>query len=116
MPLSSFDLNIDQGATFSNQFTFQQADGAIYDLTGYTAMAQVRESYEGPVIATFSCTIPGTGQDGILLLEMPTTETVKLIDESYVYDVFIKSGDEIIRIMGGIVNVSPDVTREEPVI
>ena len=119
MVAGNYDLNIDQGAEFVLQLTIQQADETDFDLTNFTPKAQIRKAYAGDVAAEFVCTKLDE-QGGILQLALTAAQTALLVDIEYVWDVIIYEGatlptaTQVIRLLGGIANVTPSVTREVP--
>ena len=119
MPAGNYDLNIDQGADFTLLLTITQADGTTFDLTNFTFLSQIRPTYEGEIAATFECTALDL-EGGILQLKLDADDTEALGDTEYRWDLVLTemSGEavvQVIRLLAGIVNVSPSVSREEPV-
>lgn len=104
------DINIDQAATFRLELTLKQADGTPFNLENYVPQAQIRKSPGAPdVEAEFECSVL-SAQDGILRLDLTAVQTKDLVDIEYYYDVVIRYATEEIRVLSGIVNVSPAVT------
>jgi len=72
------NIRIEQGATFSDSVTWLDDDGDPVDLTDYSAVAYIRETYDAPLhLAAFACAItaPATG---VVALSMPQGETALL--------------------------------------
>ena len=107
------NFGLDQGATFSKNFTVTTDGSTAYDISGLTLQAQMRKSYDSSsVTATFTASVV-TGASGIykLVLTEPTTQGISA--GRYVYDVEITktSTGEITRIIEGQLEVRPGVTR-----
>ena len=120
---AAYDLNVDQGATFTLSVTIKDSSNVAYDLTGYTAVAQIRERPESEsVVATITCGFNSPRTDGVVNLSIAaaTTATLQVTpsqepdrhSQKYCYDLLITSGAGVkTRIIQGAVNVSPSVTR-----
>ena len=105
------NLFIDQGTDFSVTVDVTDSAGAILDLTGYTASAQIRKTYtSSSVSATFGTSIAeATGQ---VTLTLSDTVTAGLSAGRYVYDLNIESsGGQTTRVVEGQAIVTPGVTR-----
>jgi len=103
---------MDQGATFSTVITVYQDDN-ILDLTGHTAAAQIRKSYSSSTSTSFTASIDDTPSTGKITLSLTSTQTAALEEGRYVYDVEVTktSDSSITRVIQGIVNIRPNVTR-----
>lgn len=103
------NLVIDQGTTFSFSFTLSNADGTDKDLTSYAVSAQIRKSYYTNTKVDFTTeTIPLEGE---ITLRLTDSQTSELKAGRYVYDVEIESSSETLRVLEGIITVTPEVTR-----
>ena len=105
------NLVIDQGTDFSATIDLVDAGGATYNLTGYTAAAQMRKNYSSSTAAaTFTATHNNTG--GKITLVLNNGYTALLEPGRYLYDVEITSSGGIVdRVVEGIVTVTPGMTR-----
>ncbi len=105
------NLYIDQGADFSTTLSLTDSNGDVLNLTGYSAVGQMRKTYgSSTVAATFTIAlVAGTGQ---VTLTLTDTVTAALTSGRYVYDVLItdSSGDKT-RILEGHATVTPSVSR-----
>ena len=111
MPAAYTDLFLEQGADFSTTLTLDDAYGNIYDLNNYIAASFVKTSYYTKnITAEFTVTIPDTTQ-GIILLQLDSANTANIQSGRYVYDVLLKDSGTITRVLEGVVNVNPQVTR-----
>lgn len=105
------NLYIDQGADFSTTVSLTDSNGDILNLTGYSAVGQIRKTYgSGTVAATFGTALAAaTGQ---VTLTLTDTVTAAMDSGRYVYDILItdSSGDKT-RILEGHAVVTPSVSR-----
>ena len=124
MAAASLNLLVEQGTTFQRLVTFKDPAGAAVDITGWAFTGQIRKRYDSPdVVAAFSFTIldqvASTGQ--VLMTMAPSVTGAIPVDKSssvskrlttYAYDVdVLVPGGEVDRVIEGIVNVSPEVTK-----
>jgi len=103
------NLYIDQGATYTANIQVFDSTGAIFNLTGYTANAQIRKNYATNTISA-NFTACATS-NGTITLSLSRGDTGNLKYGRYVYDVEITSGATTLRAAEGIVVVNPQVTR-----
>lgn len=121
------DLNLYQGAYWSEQILWKDADNVVMNLAGYTARMQIRRKVTSTVtlisLTTENGRItlgtvedpPGTPVYNILL-EIDAADTEDLpatpTDRRWYYDLeLIPAGGEVRRLMMGRIVVSPEVTR-----
>src|SRR3990172_3895211 len=118
MAVSKLKLRIEQGATFRKHLTWKTGDPALpVDLTGCSARMQVRGELTDvlPLIelTTENGGITLGGVAGTIELYISAVGTAALTWESGVYDLeIIMSNGDIVRLVGGGVVVSPEVTRD----
>lgn len=115
MAATTYDLLIEQGATFSQVITYKEAGVAI-NLTGYTARMQVRSTLESasPIIelTTGNYGIILGGAAGTISIGMSATATAALTAGRGVYDLELVSGSGIVtRLLQGVCTISRNVTR-----
>jgi hypothetical protein len=106
------ELFLEQGTTFTTNITLDDIDGLPFDLTGVAAKSQIRKSYySANTTAQFIVTI-NAPTDGIILLSLGANTTANIAAGRYVYDVAIKdTANTVTRVLEGIVNVIPQVTK-----
>lgn len=106
------NIFIDQGANFEIDVTVSNGDGGVLDLTGYTAVAQLRKTYESSTYIDFSTIIVGDPVNGVITIALTGEQTAALEYGRYVYDMMITSESNIkTRVIEGIATVTPGVTR-----
>lgn len=110
MPAAYTNLYLEKGATYYTTITLDDVYGDSYNLSGYTANSQMRKSYySSNATAVFTTTIDTT--NGAIILALSTATTSNIAPGRYVYDTTITKNGEVTRILEGIVDVSPSVTR-----
>lgn len=103
------NLVIDQGTTFSVTINLTTDDGSEKDLTDYTVSSQIRKSYHTNTYTAL--TTSKIDLAGEITLSLTPEQTSALKAGRYVYDVEISSSQETVRVVEGIVTVTPEVTR-----
>lgn len=106
------ELFLEQGANYSTSITLDDVDGNPYDLTDFQAKSQIKKSYYSTnPTAEFTVNI-SDAPGGTISLNMSANTTANIAAGRYVYDVIIKSSSNtVIRVLEGIVNIIPQVTR-----
>ena len=115
MAATTYDLLIEQGATFSQLVTYKEAGVAI-NLTGYTARMQVRSTLESATtvveLTTANVRIALGGAAGTITLTISAADTAALTAGRGVYDLELVSGSGIVtRLLQGVATISRNVTR-----
>lgn len=114
------ELLIDQGADVAIEIELVEQDGSKKDLTGFSAAAKMKRSYnstDSDEIVDFTAVIGDPATDGVVILSLTNSQTDALNTRGrYFYDAEISfqdsDGNTIIeRVLEGKVKVSPSVTR-----
>ena len=103
------DLQLYAGDDFTFTITVNNPDGTATDLTGFTAMAQVRAaaSLSSPVLASFTPSIAGN----VITLHLPSTGSTGL-PPTCVYDAQMTDTNSVVTtLVAGTVTVAPQVTQ-----
>jgi hypothetical protein len=110
MAAGTYNLAIEQGATFSLQITLQAPGSGVFSLVGYTIRAQIRRSRSHSKATDLTVTVaaPATG---VFVLGLSAAKTAALDFQTGVWDLEITSGGVVTRVLQGTVEVSPEVTR-----
>jgi hypothetical protein len=113
---NTFNITINQGATFELTITWKDSAGTAIDLTGYTARMQVRETYSSttPIVSlTNGAGITLGGAAGTIAIVISATTTAALAAPfSGVYDLeIVSAGGVVTRLVQGTATVSAEVTR-----
>ncbi len=126
MAAATYDLFIEQGATFRFTMHYGRKTGALdvdgnpvvepYDITGCKARMQIRQRRDSQVLIAATTTNGGilipTGTDGKLQITITDEATDSLNVKKALYDLELSypSGD-VVRILQGKVTISPNITR-----
>ena len=106
------NIFIDQGADFSTTVTVSDSAGAALDLSNYTALAQIRKTYESTTATTFTSTFVSPRTTGQITISLTDDQTSALDFGRYVYDLLITDGDgDKTRVVEGIATINPSVSR-----
>jgi hypothetical protein len=103
------NIVIDQGTTFSLEMNLTNDDLSAKDLTDYTCTSQMRKSYDAATSTAF--TVAKVNATGKITISLTAAETSAIKAGRYVYDINIDSTAETLRVLEGIVTVTPEVTR-----
>ena len=106
------NIFIDQDADFTTTVTINDSAGTALDLTGYTALAMIRKTYQSTTATTFTSTFVSPRTSGQITISLTDTQTATLEAGRYVYDMVItdSSGNKT-RVVEGIATVNPSVSR-----
>jgi hypothetical protein len=105
------ELTLEQYATFSTTVNVQDVQGDALDLTNYTTTAQMRKSYYSSNSVSFNVFVSNIST-GEITMVMSSANTANITPGRYVYDLTITSPSNVkTRVVEGIVNVLPGVTR-----
>lgn len=119
MSAGVYNLEIEQGSTYTLQITLKDDQGAARDLTGYQARGQIRKSAQDITkICDLTCTI-STPASGIIVITLPasTSSAIQLRGCNYsntstfYYDIEIYQSTYVERILNGSAIISPEVTK-----
>lgn len=103
------NLVVDQGANFIYNVYLIDEDGNVFDISSYSANAQLRKTYTSSSYVTITADV--TGASGLIQLSMNAATTANLSSTRYVYDLELTSNNVVSRILEGYVTVNPGVTR-----
>jgi hypothetical protein len=116
-----YDLNIDQGSTFTRIFVYKDSNGDAIDLTGYSAQMMIRKSFNAagePIFdsdvesGSLTVTTPASGEITLNMTDDVTQDFPAPLEG--VYDIEIDDGSGVVtRLLEGKVLVSPNVTRPD---
>lgn len=109
------DLLVEQGTTFATTITLDDVTGAAYNLYNYSASSQIRKSYYSSNAAGHFLVVVSNPTAGVITISMDAANSANIMAGRYVYDVKLFSNTDAsnntIRILEGIVEISPSVTR-----
>ena len=100
--------------TFVLTFNLSDYNGNAIDLTGSSIRSQLRKSYGSASYTAFAVQSPEPTL-GEIEISLTAEQTTSLRPGRYVYDIEVEEPEEyggsIVRVMEGIVTVTPEVTR-----
>jgi hypothetical protein len=110
-----YNVEIDQGADWFLNVTYEQPAGTPVNITGYTSALQLR-SLPTDATAVLSLStgsgITITGSTGLVAVHATATQTRAIDEGIYYYDLEITSQSNIVtRLIQGQAYVSAEVTR-----
>ena len=105
------NLLIYQGADFITDFTVENDNGTMFDLTGYTVACKIKKHYTSSTAVTVTAAVLNPPTAGQVQLSLGNTATAAMKAGRYVYDVVITSTSGIkSRVLEGTVSVLEGVT------
>jgi len=105
------NLYVDQGADFDVQFVVYNNNNNPRDLTDYTGLAKIKKSYYSTTYVSFLVTFSSTRTDGIVNLNLTSSQTSLMEQGRYLYDVVLSDpSNKKIRVIEGVVTINPGVT------
>lgn len=106
----SINQDMDQGADFAFRILANDDNGNPINLgAGYTANSQMRKFYSSESAITLNTSI--TGGTGYILVSLSATGTSQVKAGTWFYDVELQYGNSVQRLVQGMINVYPEVTR-----
>ena len=105
MVASTYNITIEQGATFAKDIVLTDADGVVEDLTDYTARMQIRENKTDTSflieLTTENGRITITPVEGRIDLVITAADTTDLSFDNAVYDLEIVNNGVVRRLLEG---------------
>lgn len=112
MPAGYSELFLEQGADFNTSIALDDVSGEAFNLVNYSATSQMRKSYySSNAAATFSVSTGNDPSQGIITMSLNSANTSNIYPGRYVYDVYVSSGNARVRVLEGIINVTPQATK-----
>jgi hypothetical protein len=111
MAAGVYNLTIEQGVDLALEIAVKDATGATYSLAGSTAAAQIRDTYNGNLLATFAA-VTATGTTGSLTLALNAVTASALPISGGKWDLLLTtSANTKIRLLQGSVTIAGEVTE-----
>ena len=118
----TYDITIDQGATYALNVAYKDSSGTAIPLTGYSARMMVRTVVNASTtLLSLTSSAGGTGNTtglsitaatGLIDIVISSTDTAGLPRGNAVYDLEIVAPSGVVtRLLEGAVLVDPEVTR-----
>lgn len=113
MPTGCFNIQIDQGSTYSQNLTLTDSSLVPINLSGYDVRGQIRRRYSSTTgLENFTASVISE-PSGIISISLTDDQTAALPVSMLGYDIEIyTSGDATVeRILNGKVEIFPEYTR-----
>ena len=116
MTAAKYDINIDQGSTFSVAITVSE-NGVAKNLSAFSARASMRPAVDSPDSQKTDFTFDNTNMSsGIITMQLAHGVSSEMSAGIYVYDIEIFQGTapnetSVQRLLQGKVTINPEVTR-----
>lgn len=114
MPAMQYNLTVEQGIPFIQEFLVRKADNSLKDLSGYTARMQFRLSHSSQVVE-LSATTENSKLEIVgstVKIKLTEADTAALKYLKYVYDIELVDPLYVpMRLVEGTVTLRPEVTR-----
>lgn len=107
------ELTIDQGATFTSTINLTNDDNSAMNLANSIFTCQIRKSYySSNVTANVIATVEDAA-NGLIRLSVDAANTANIKPGRYLYDLKMvdTEANTYVRVIEGIVTVTPQVTR-----
>lgn len=105
------DLYVVRGDEFRIRLEFATADDDPLDVSGWTLASEIRNTYQGELLATILVDQTGL-PDNELNLHIDAAVTAEIGEGVYPWDLYRSAGGQVQRtILSGVVVVAPDVTE-----
>lgn len=125
MSIAVYNFQLNQGDDFELILQIKDANGTLFDLTGYTYKGQIKDKYDSKTtVASFNFTIANQVlEKGKVYVRLTNEQTAAIPTPAakganrrpmaeYIYDITETNPDHsITRILEGIITVSPNVTK-----
>ena len=105
------NLLIYQGSDFIIDFTIENDNGTVFNLTGYTVACKIKKHYTSSTSTTVTAAVLSPATSGQIQLSLTNGQTAAMKSGRYVYDVVITATCGIkSRVVEGSVSVLEGVT------
>lgn len=112
MPAANYDILIEQGATYTQEFVWKDSDGDPINLSGYSARMKIRQLKTDIAIVSLTSGSGITlGSGGSITVSIPANETELLPTCKARYDLEVELAGVVTRLLQGYVTISAEVTR-----
>ena len=107
------NLTIDQYSNWEKTFTLYKQNREPFDLTNYTAKADIKKHANTQKLASFECTVLSPKENGNILLSLNYDSLVDIKEGEYEYDILLTStidNNVKIRAVEGSIVINGNVT------
>jgi hypothetical protein len=104
------ELELEQYASFSTSINVEDGQGDFINLSGYSVSSQIRKSPYSVTFYSFNTEI-GDEANGEIIISMHPEVSANINPGKYMYDTIITTGNNTTRVIEGIVEILPGITR-----
>jgi hypothetical protein len=116
MLAANYDITIDRAAEYTFVLTIQNQAGTAVDIGSATFYADIREAASKKEVVSFTTAILSSGVNGQVQLSLTEANTLTLRPSlAYEYDIFMRRGTVMERLLEGSVTVRANITKGVPV-
>jgi hypothetical protein len=116
MLAANYDITIDRAAEYNFVLTIQNQAGAAVNIGSATFYADIRETATKKEVVSFTATVLNSGVNGQVSLALTEANTLLLKPAgAYEYDIFMRRGTVMERLIYGSVTVRANITKGVPV-
>lgn len=107
------NMVIECGSTYENDLTVTDANGAVMDITAYSARCAFRKSPSSSAGFVIPTAVAYPGAAGIVKLTMTPAQTRAIKPGRYLYvvEIYTASDADVLRIVEGLVTFSASTYR-----
>lgn len=107
------ELDVDQGCTFSSSIELKTDDGSAINVANAVFSAELRKSfYSSSNVSITVTTIDAP--NGNIQMSLTSAQTSNIKPGRYVYDLKMLSDNTTVRVLDGVITVSPQVSGGQP--
>ena len=107
-----YDIELYQGDTFSFDLILKDSNNAALNVTGWTALAQIKKVADNTAGETPALTATVGTTDGKITISLTSTESAALQGPTeYKYDVQLNDGSTKRTYIGGKITITEDVSE-----
>ena len=116
MLAANYDITVDRAAEYTFVLTIQNQAGAAVNIGSATFYADIRETVSKKEVTFFVPSILNSGVNGQVSLALTEANTLLLKPAGdYEYDIFMRRGTVMERLLYGSVAVRANITKGVPV-
>lgn len=105
------ELSMDQGTSFGVDITVIRDDDSPRDVSNSTFTASIRKSYYSSTVTANLVITAADAANGIIYANANSAVTANIRPGRYLYDIKEVNGNNVNRLIEGIITVYPQVTK-----
>ena len=105
------ELTLNQGTTFTSDLKLTNDDGTPRNLANATFISQIRKSYYSANATANIIISTSNTANGEITLSVDAANTSNISPGRYLYDIKMHDAGSVVRILEGIITVTPQVSR-----